>query len=188
MGTSLAALLIMAVFFTGVILMYRTTLAGNVAVSSAIREASDRAADRVRTNLRIVKLQTDKCEVAIEIQNEGTIAIDDYDDMDVIVTMDTFEEELKARRFQYNDAFAALPQILPSVPNSWSLAIDADVFPYEPSTLNPGESGTLTVNWNLTAQDLSPLGYGEARAVTIGAANGSTTDFAPPRGNLMSPC
>ena len=180
MGTSLAALLIMAVFFTGVILMYRTTLAGNVAVSSAIREASNSAVDRARTNLRVVDLQTDRCNVVLEIQNVGAIAISDYDDMDVIVTMDTFQEELEARLFRYSAAV---------VPNSWSLDIDADVFPYEPSTLNPGESGTLIVNWHLTAQvPPPPLGYGEARAVTIGAANGSTTDFAPPRGNLMSPC
>ena len=180
MGTSLAALLIMAVFFTGVILMYRSTLAGNVAVSSAIREASNSAVDRARTNLRIVDLQTKQCNVELEIRNMGSIAISDYDDMDVIVTMDTFQEELMARRFQYSAAL---------VPNSWALDIDADLYPYEPSTLNPGESGTLTVNWHLTAQvPPPPLGYGEARAVTIGAANGSTTDFAPPRGNLMSPC
>tara|TARA_B100000586_G_C20113127_1_gene431223 strand:+ start:765 stop:1307 length:543 start_codon:yes stop_codon:yes gene_type:complete len=180
MGTSLAALLIMAVFFTGVILMYRTTLAGNVAVSSAIREASNSAVERARTNLRVDNLRTDRCEVVIEIQNVGGVAISDYGDMDVIVTMDTFEEELMARRFQYSAAL---------VPNSWVLDIDADLYPYEPSTLNPGESGTLTVNWHLTAQvPPPPLGYGETRAVTIGAANGSTIDFAPPRGNLMSPC
>ena len=119
MGTSLAALLIMAVFFTGVILMYRTTLAGNVAVSSAIREASNSAVDRARTNLRIVDLQTKQCNVELEIHNVGTIAISDYDDMDVIVTMDTFQEELQARRFQYSDGAALIP-------NSWVLDIDAD--------------------------------------------------------------
>ena len=71
----------------------------------------------------------------------------------------------------------------------WILEIDADEFPYEPSTLNPGETGTLTANWHLPVQNpVPPLGYGEARAVTIGAANGSTADFAAPRGHIMSPC
>ena len=180
MGTSLAALLIMAVFFTGVILMYRTTLAGNVAVSSAIREASNSAVDRARTSLRVVDLQTVDCNVVLEIENIGTMAVSDYDDMDVIVTIDTFQGVLDARRFGYSATLA---------PDSWSLEIDADEFPYEPSTLNPGETGTLTANWHLPVQNpVPPLGYGEARAVTIGAANGSTADFAAPRGHIMSPC
>ena len=63
MGTSLAALLIMAVFFTGVILMYRTTLAGNVGVSNSIREASNDALERTRTNLYLSDLNTDECEL-----------------------------------------------------------------------------------------------------------------------------
>jgi len=127
-----------------------------------------------------MNLSTQGCMVVLEIQNTGAIAISDYDNTDVIVTMDTFQQNLEARRFQYSDPLAA---------NSWHLDIDADVFPYEPSTLNPGESGTLTVHWHLPAQvPPPPLGYGEARAVTIGAANGATTNFAPPRGNLMVPC
>ena len=51
--------------------MYRTTLAGNVAVSSAIREASDDAVDRARTNLRVTGLNIDECRVVIDIQNTG---------------------------------------------------------------------------------------------------------------------
>ena len=60
MGTSLSALLIMAVFFTGVILMYRTTLSGNVGVSNSIREASNDALERTRTNLKLSDLNTDE--------------------------------------------------------------------------------------------------------------------------------
>ena len=180
MGTSLAALLIMAVFFTGVILMYRTTLAGNVAVSSAIREASNDAVDRTRTNLRVTGLNTNECRIVIDIQNNGSIAISNPQDMDVIATMDTFQGVLEARRFQYDVTAAA---------NSWSLAIDEDIYPFEPSVLNPGESGILTISWPLTAVTPPPaLGYGEARAVTIGTANGSTADYAPARGMLMTPC
>ena len=160
--------------------MYRTTLAGNVAVSSAIREASDDAVDRARTNLRVTGLNIDECRVVIDIQNTGSIAISDYRDMDVIVTMDTFRGVLEARRFQYSTVEAI---------NSWSIEIDEDIYPFEPSVLNAGESGTLTVSWPLTAIIPPPaLGYGEARAVTIGAANGSTTDHAPPRGMIMVPC
>lgn len=160
--------------------MYRTTLAGNVAVSSAIREASNDAAERIRTSLTVTSMDTDECIIEIEIQNNGSIALSGYSDMDVIVTMDTFLGVLDPRRFAYNETPAR---------DRWSISIDEDIYPHEPTVLNPGESATLTVTWPLDVTNPAPaLGYGEARALTIGAPNGSTADYAPARGLLMSPC
>ena len=210
MGSSLAALLIMAVFFTGVILMYRTTLSGNVGVSRSIREASNDSLERTRTNLQITSLFTsdqrgEQCNVFAGIDNIGSIAIDDFANMDVIVTMDTFDGSLDTKRFPVTSPASAADS------DSWSLAIDTNTYPYEPLTLNPGESGLMTINWPMTGngvpvavQDTGSVGNGgtveidvlnndidadgEVRAVTIGAANGVTTERAASIGELMGLC
>lgn len=210
MGSSLAALLIMAVFFTGVILMYRTTLSGNVGVSRSIREASNDSLERTRTNLQITSLFTsdqrgEQCNVFAGIDNIGSIAIDDFANMDVIVTMDTFNGSLDTKRFSVTSPASAADS------DSWSLAIDTNTYPYEPLTLNPGESGLMTINWPMTGNgipvavhDTGNVGNGgtveidvlnndidadgEVRAVTIGAANGVTTERAASIGELMGLC
>lgn len=210
MGSSLAALLIMAVFFTGVILMYRTTLSGNVGVSRSIREASNDSLERTRTNLQITSLFTsdqrgEQCNVFAGIDNIGSIAIDDFANMDVIVTMDTFNGSLDTKRFSVTSPASAADN------DSWSLAIDTNTYPYEPLTLNPGESGLMTINWPMTGNgipvavhDTGSVGNGgtveidvlnndidadgEVRAVTIGAANGVTTERAASIGELMGLC
>ena len=46
MGISLAALLVMSVFFTGVLMMYRTTLFGNVVVSNAVDASVEQALEK----------------------------------------------------------------------------------------------------------------------------------------------
>jgi hypothetical protein len=183
MGSSLAALLIMAVFFTGVILMYRTTLSGNVGVSRSIREASNDSLERTRTNLQITSLFTsdqrgEQCNVFAGIDN---------------------------KRFPVTSPASAADS------DSWSLAIDTNTYPYEPLTLNPGESGLMTINWPMTGNgvpvavhDTGSVGKGgtveidvlnndidadgEVRAVTIGAANGVTTERAASIGELMGLC
>jgi len=210
MGSSLAALLIMAVFFTGVILMYRTTLSGNVGVSRSIREASNDSLERTRTNLQITSLFTsdqrgEQCNVFAGIDNIGSTAIDDFANMDVIVTMDTFNGSLDTKRFPVTSPASAADS------DSWSLAIDTNTYPYEPLTLNPGESGLMTINWPMTGNgvpvavhDTGSVGKGgtveidvlnndidadgEVRAVTIGAANGVTTERAASIGELMGLC
>ena len=210
MGSSLAALLIMAVFFTGVILMYRTTLSGNVGVSRSIREASNDSLERTRTNLQITSLFTsdqrgEQCNVFAGIDNIGSIAIDDFANMDVIVTMDTFDGSLDTKRFPVTSPASAADS------DSWSLAIDTNTYPYEPLTLNPGESGLMTINWPMTGNgipvavhDTGNVGNGgtveidvlnndidadgEVRAVMIGAANGVTTERAASIGELMGLC
>ena len=210
MGSSLAALLIMAVFFTGVILMYRTTLSGNVGISRSIREASNDSLERTRTNLQITSLLTsdqrgEQCNVFAGIDNIGSIAIDDFANMDVIVTMDTFNGSLDTKRFSVTSPASAADN------DSWSLAIDTNTYPYEPLTLNPGESGLMTINWPMTGNgipvavhDTGGVGNGgtveidvlnndidadgEVRAVTIGAANGVTTERAASIGELMGLC
>ncbi len=210
MGSSLAALLIMAVFFTGVILMYRTTLSGNVGVSRSIREASNDSLERTRTNLQITSLFTsdqrgEQCNVFAGIDNIGSVAIDDFANMDVIVTMDTFNGSLDTKRFPVTSPASAADS------DSWSLAIDTNTYPYEPLTLNPGESGLMTINWPMTGNgvpvavhDTGSVGNGgtveidvlnndidsdgEVRAVTIGAANGVTTERAASIGELMGLC
>ena len=210
MGSSLAALLIMAVFFTGVILMYRTTLSGNVGVSRSIREASNDSLERTRTNLQITSLFTsdqrgEQCNVFAGIDNIGSVAIDDFANMDVIVTMDTFNGSLDTKRFPVTSPASAADS------DSWSLAIDTNTYPYEPLTLNPGESGLMTINWPMTGNgipvavhDTGSVGNGgtveidvlnndidadgEVRAVMIGAANGVTTERAASIGELMGLC
>ena len=200
----------MAVFFTGVILMYRTTLSGNVGVSRSIREASNDSLERTRTNLQITSLFTsdqrgEQCNVFAGIDNIGSIAIDDFANMDVIVTMDTFNGSLDTKRFSVTSPASAADN------DSWSLAIDTNTYPYEPLTLNPGESGLMTINWPMTGNgipvavhDTGSVGNGgtveidvlnndidadgEVRAVTIGAANGVTTERAASIGELMGLC
>ena len=53
MGISLAALLVMSVFFTGVLMMYRTTLFGNVVVSNAVDTSAEMAIGKSKTYIGI---------------------------------------------------------------------------------------------------------------------------------------
>ena len=91
MASSLAGLLILVVFFTGALIMFRVNLLGNVLINAAMKESIDMSGDRARTAIEIPSSSTgdDPCDLTITIANTGTTAVTDFSRMDFIVQFTT---------------------------------------------------------------------------------------------------
>ena len=87
MGAAIAGLLIMAVFFTGVLMMFRTTLFGNVIISNSMKEANQLSGEQARTDIRLtgasITTGDGYCKLTVTGDNKGAISISDYDRMDI---------------------------------------------------------------------------------------------------------
>ena len=88
MGPSIAGLLVMAVFFAGLMMLSRTTLLGEVVVSRAMTDAASVSSKRSNTDLTITEsviVMGDECTLNISVKNQGATTIYDFNHMDVIV-------------------------------------------------------------------------------------------------------
>tara|TARA_B100000749_G_C18423839_1_gene464693 strand:- start:1219 stop:1746 length:528 start_codon:yes stop_codon:yes gene_type:complete len=160
MGISLAALLVMSVFFTGVLMMYRTTLFGNVVVSNAVDASVEQALEKSKTYIGIDDVSaspSDACVIQVTVGNRGAIAIHDFDSMDVIV--------------HYQGATAPVRlEYMPGNQNAltgddWTMTIDGTKFPFEPSIFNPGEDAMIHGRLTLASPD-------SISAIALGTASG----------------
>ena len=121
MGISLAALLVMSVFFTGVLMMYRTTLFGNLVVSEAIDRSNEMWLERSETLITVegaVANPPGRCTININLKNSGIRPVHNYQNMDLIVHFQSNPPE--PIRLDYSDTEdpAAL------APDNWTLIID----------------------------------------------------------------
>ena len=162
MGISLAALLIMGVFFTGVLMMYQATLFGNVVVSNAMKESSNLELARSRTLLGITEISvTSACFVTVAVANQGSESIADFQRMDVIAH---FEGEAPMS-FKYTNSVTGAMES-----GYWNIEIDPAIYPFEPSIFNPGEKATITGKIGLGPQTLI--------AAVVGTPNGVVANFS----------
>ena len=160
MGISLAALLVMSVFFTGVLMMYRTTLFGNVVVSNAVDASVEQALKKSKTYIVIDDVAANSievCKIQVGVQNRGAIATHDFDSMDVIVH---YQGATAPVRLQYSSGNQNS-----LTGDDWTMTIDATKFPFEPSIFNPGEDATIHGRLNLASPD-------NISAIALGTASG----------------
>ena len=158
MGASIAGLLVLAVFFTAILVMFRTTLLSDVLLSDANREATNLSGERARTTFDITTTTGDgSCTITVTGDNTGTTSVVDFALMDVIVQYTSgsnFPEQLT-----FTTASA------PASTGEWAeVAISGN---FLPNILNPGE--TLTIQAMLTLQTSDSTG-----TVTVGTPNGVT--------------
>jgi len=168
MGISLAALLVMSVFFTGVLMMYRTTLFGNVVVSNAVDASVEQALEKSKTYIGIDDVTaspSDACVIQVTVGNRGAIAIHDFDSMDVIV--------------HYQGATAPVRlEYMPGNQNAltgddWTMTIDGTKFPFEPSIFNPGEDAMIHGRLTLASPDsISAIALGTASGYVLRYSSG----------------
>ncbi len=72
MGSTIAGLLILTLFFTGVLLVSNTTLSGNAQVSGATRAAVEVVGDRARTTIDIASTSSSgTCNLRVVVDNIG---------------------------------------------------------------------------------------------------------------------
>jgi len=160
MGISLAALLVMSVFFTGVLMMYRTTLFGNVVVSNAVDASVEQALKKSKTYIVIDDVAANSievCKIQVGVQNRGAIATHDFDSMDVIVH---YQGATAPVRLQYSSGNQNS-----LTGDDWTMTIDATKFPFEPSIFNPGEDAMIDGRLTLASPD-------NISAIALGTASG----------------
>ncbi|MCH7799958.1 MAG: hypothetical protein IIC24_00285 [Chloroflexi bacterium] len=173
MASSLAGLLIMGVFFTGALMMFHTSLFGNVLISNAMKEAVDLSGDRARTAIEIPSSIGDgTCNLTINIANTGTTAISGFSKMDIIVQFVTGNNSPHKLTFAKGNS--------PANEGEWTVSAISGQF--EPGILNPGE--ILTVKAKLALVEAS------SGVLTVGTPNGITdTRTFPSSGSAVSaPC
>ncbi len=167
MASTLAGLLILAMFLTTSMITFRSTLFGDVAVSSASREASKVMGDNARTEITIDSVLGDTfCSLTLVVVNTGATRVLDIEKMDVIVQ---FGSGLNAaQRLTYT----------PSGPPSVGQWTDTDLSgSFEPGIFNPGEA--LTMDGKAL---LLETGTG---VITVGTPNGVTGSIELA---AMAPC
>ena len=168
MASTLAGLLILAMFLTTSMITFRSTLFGDVAVSSASREASKAMGDNARTEITIDSVFSEDtlCSLTLVVVNTGATRVLDIGQMDVIIQ---FGSGLNAaQRLTYT----------PSGPPSVGQWTDTDLSgSFEPGIFNPGEA--LTMDGKAL---LLEIGTG---VITVGTPNGVTGSIELA---AMAPC
>ena len=166
MGISLAALLVMSVFFTGVLMMYRTTLFGNVVVSNAVDASVEQALEKSKTYIGIDDVSaspSDACVIQVTVGNRGAIAIHDFNTMDVIVH---YQGTTLPVRLEYKKGNQA-----GLTGDDWAIAIDDANFPFEPNIFNPGENAMIHGRLNLAGAD-------NVSAIALGTPSGYVLKYS----------
>lgn len=168
MGISLAALLVMSVFFTGVLMMYRTTLFGNVVVSNAVDTSAEMAIGKSKTYIGITDVRaspTERCKIQVDVENRGARPIYDFNSMDVIIH---YQGSTPPVRLQY----ASVPDPNALTAGRWTVGIDATVYPFEPSIFNPGEDAMIHGRLGLAGGADNVIG------VVLGTASGYVLKYS----------
>ena len=159
MGATIAGLLIMAVFFTGALMLFRTTLFGNVIVDNAMKESTQIEGARARTTISIISTTADNVTgtLKVEVKNTGSTSVPNLSTGDVIVQFPGGNNN--PQRLTYTESSLLSP-------GQWTATMTATSDKHEPGIFNPGE--VVTINAIL-------LETGDATGtVTIGTPNGIT--------------
>ena len=167
MASTLAGLLILAMFITMSLITFRSNLFGEVAVSSAGREASRAMGENARTELAIDSAVGDTfCSLTLVVINTGATRVLDVQKMDVIVQFGAGANA--AQRLTYAPSG-------PPLAGQWTDTALSGSF--EPGIFNPGES--------LTIDGKALLIETGTAAITVGTPNGVTDSIEL---EAMAPC
>ena len=162
MGISIASLLILSTFFTGTLMMFRTSLFGDRLLSSSFESTLELREEQLRTRIAIGSTTIDllfRCEteVKLTLDNVGDVPIWDYEDMDFIqwYIPDAGDDRL----FKLAYTGGNLDK------GDWAISsISGDSI--NPGILDPGETA------NLTGRLKQPPKQGELGYVTLVTPNG----------------
>ncbi|MBC8279669.1 MAG: hypothetical protein H8E48_02680 [Chloroflexi bacterium] len=133
MASTLAGLLILALFLSTSLITFRSTVFGDVAVSSATRYASKVMGENSRTEITIDSVVGDTfCSFTVDLIDTGSTRVLEIGMMDVIV------------QFATGNNLAQKLSYVSSGPLSVGEWTDTDLNgSFEPGILNPGETLTL---------------------------------------------
>ncbi len=167
METVLASIILITIFFFGVMTISDTyfSVQDTILVATQAREARNEA--RTRTALAVVGIETKSAGTIIEItlRNGGTTKLADFDQWDLVVQYYT------AAGVYVTDWFPYVASPAPddnqwTVTGIYSSAAGAIAEVYEPGILNPGEEMVIQVK-------VSPaVGADTTNLATIAVSNG----------------
>ena len=167
MATTLAGILILAMFITTSLISFRSTILGGVAVSGATRIASRAMGELLRSEISIDSVAGDTfCSLTLELTNTGASRVVEIGQMDVIVQFASGNN---------------MPQKLTYVPSGpvavgeWTDTAITGTF--EPGILNPAES--LTIDGKALLLELGTA------FITVGTPTGVTDSIELA---AMNPC
>lgn len=159
MASTLAGVLILSLFLSTSLITFRSTVFGDVAVSSATRYASKVMGENSRTEITIDSITGDTfCSFTIDLTDTGATRVLEIGMMDVIVQFATGNNV--AQRLTY----------VSSGPLSVGEWTDTDLTGiFEPGIWNPGESLTLDAKALLVEPGTA--------AITVSTPNGVITSI-----------
>lgn len=166
MGSTIAGLMILTLFFASVLLISRTTLSGNAQVSEAARDAVQLVGERARTTIAVASTSSSgTCNLRVVVDNTGATSVSDLTRMDVIVQFPSGNNA--AQRLGYVTG--------PVTVGDWVSTTISGAF--EPGVLNPGE--TMTIDTQVLVVE---AGSG---TVTVSTPNGVIATASFPS---LTPC
>lgn len=161
MGTATTSLIILAVLFTSVFMMYQTKLHGDEVVDGAVRLSAKLDNQRAATAISIVgadAFSVFRCDTSIqaEIKNTGSTSIEHFEEMDVFTWYVSDNGEKMTTPFKYTTGNL--------LKDEWSVTGSGPVS--SGAVWEPGE--TLSFSWRfLRPQEQGSLGY-----ITVVTPNG----------------
>ena len=159
MGATIAGLLILGVFFTAALMLFRTTLFGNVIVDNAMKESTQIEGARARTTISIISTTADNVTgtLKVEVKNTGSTSVPNLSTGDVIVQFP--EGNNNPQRLTYTESSLLSP-------GEWTATMTTTSDKHEPGIFNPGEVVTVSAVLSET---------GDATGtVTVSTPNGIT--------------
>ena len=139
MAATIAGALILAVFFTGTLMMSRSILFGNLVISNSSKESIRLSGERARTEIGITSTTPGSlCELTVDVGNTGATSVVDPSMMDVIVQFASGNN--LPQRLTYNPS---------GVPNIGEWAATSISGQFEPGIFNPGETMTIDAKLSL---------------------------------------
>lgn len=169
MGAAISGLLIMAVFFSSALMMFRTTLFGEVLISNAMKEITRLSGEQARTNITILSASVEGgCTLKVAVKNLGSTSVEEFRQMDVIVQFQGTENTPQGLGY-----VAAGPV----APGKWAKSLDPVQDGFQPGVLDPQETMIIEAKLSVAATDTG--------TVLVGTPNGVTTTAPFPQ---VVPC
>ena len=168
MAAAVAGLLILGVFFTTEVMMFRANVYGNLVTTASTKQAVRLSGERARTIIEIDGTSTDGlCNLTVDLENKGAVSLVDPSRMDVIVQFPGGNNP--PQRLAY------APSGPPNL-GEWASASISGAF--NPGIFDPGEDMEINAKLLLIAGD--PTG-----TVTVATPNGVIATASFP---AVSPC
>ena len=168
MAAAVAGLLILGVFFTSQMMVFRANVYGNLVTTDSTKQVVRLSGERARTIIEIEDTSTDGlCNLTVDVKNNGAVSLVDPARMDVIVQFPGGNNA--PQRLTY--AGSGPPDL-----GEWASTSISGSF--DPGIFDPGEDMQIDAKLSLNASD--PTG-----TVTVATPNGVIATASFP---AVSPC